>query len=144
MKWKMSLLLLLGFSFFAVACQAEKPKVDMEEGLWEITTEVKMEGMPFQMPPVTHTQCITQEDLVPDAGQAEQAEQKCEVTNLKVKGNTVTYDLICTGDDQKMTSHSSITYEKDRMQGSMTATMEPNNMTMSYTLTGRRIGDCPK
>jgi hypothetical protein len=144
MKWKMSLLLLLVFSFFLVACQADKPKVDMEEGLWEITTEVKMEGMPFQMPPSTHTQCITQEDLVPDTGQAEQAEQKCEVTNLKVEGNTVTYDLICAADDHKMTSHSSITYEKDRMQGSMTATMEPNNMTMSYTLTGRRIGDCPK
>jgi phage tail tube protein FII len=144
MKWKMSLLLLLGFSFFLVACQADKPKVDMEEGLWEITTEVKMEGMPFQMPPVTHTQCITQEDLVPDTSQAEQTEQKCEVTNLKVKGNTVTYDLTCAGDDHKMTSHSSITYEKDRMQGSMTATMEPNNMTMGYTMTGRRIGDCPK
>jgi hypothetical protein len=43
-----------------------------------------------------------------------------------------------------MTSHSSITYEKDRMEGSMTATMEPGNRSMSYTLAGRRVGDCPK
>jgi hypothetical protein len=144
MKWKMSLLLLLGGALFSVACQADKPEIDMEEGLWEITTEVKMEGMPFQLPPVTHTQCITREDLVPVADQPGQAQQDCEVADFKVKGNTVTYDLVCSAEGQKMTSHSSIIYRKDRMQGTMTASMEPDNMTMNYSMTGRRVGDCPR
>jgi len=141
MKCKMwfSLLILAGIAFLAVGCQ-DKARVDLDEGQWEITTEIKMDGMPFQLPPLTHTQCITHDDLVPVADKSD----KCEVANLKVKNNTVSYDIICSEEGRTMTSQSSITYEKDRMEGSMTATMEPGNRSMSYTLSGRRVGDCPK
>jgi hypothetical protein len=135
-----SLLILAGVAFLAAGCQGDKAKVDLDEGQWEITTEIKMDGMPFQLPPLTHTQCITHDDLVPVANKSD----KCEVANLEVENNTVSYDIICSEEGRKMTSHSSITYEKDTMEGSMTATMEPGNRSMSYTLAGRRVGDCPK
>jgi hypothetical protein len=36
---------------------------DINPGKWEITTETQMAGMPSQS--MTHTQCITAQDLVP-------------------------------------------------------------------------------
>lgn len=126
----------------SVACRAEKPKVDLQDGLWEITTVMKMPGMPMQMPPVKTTQCISQDDLVPQTQQPDQPDQQCQVANMTIDGNTVSYDLVCDAQGNTMKAHSSITYAKNQMQGSMTATMEPSNMTMSYTLTGKRIGDC--
>ncbi len=126
----------------SAACKADKPKVDMQEGLWEITTVIKMPGMPMQMPPIKTTQCISQEDLIPQTQQPDQPDQRCEIANMSTTGNTVTYDMICSSQGNTMKAHSSITYEKDRMQGSMTATMEPSNMSMTYTLSGKRVGDC--
>lgn len=124
------------------ACKADKPKVDMQEGLWEITTVIKMPGMPMQMPPMKTTQCISQEDLIPQTQQPDQPDQQCEITNMTTTGNTVAYDMTCSSQGNTMKAHSSITYAKDRMQGSMTAAMEPSNMSMTYTLSGKRIGDC--
>jgi Protein of unknown function (DUF3617) len=49
----------------------------MKEGLWEITTKMKMQGM--DMPPVKHTQCITKDDLVPRGSQ--QPGQECEIAD---------------------------------------------------------------
>lgn len=128
----------------SAACQADKPKVDMQEGLWEITTVITMPGMPMQMPPIKTTQCISQEDMIPQTQQPDQPDQQCEIANMITTGNTVSYDMICSSQGNTMKAHSSITYAKDQMQGSMTATMEPSNMTMTYTLTGKRIGDCNK
>lgn len=138
----LSLSLSLLLCLCSMACQAEKPKVDLQEGLWEITTVMKMPGMPMQMPPVKTTQCITQADLVPQTQQPDQPDQQCDIANMTVNGNTVSYDMVCAAQGNTMKAHSSITYEKNRMQGKMTATMEPSNMTMSYTLSGKRIGDC--
>lgn len=126
----------------SVACQADKPKVDIQEGLWEITTMIKLPGMPMQMPPVKSTQCISQDDLIPQTQQPDQPDQQCDISNMTTTGNTVTYDMVCSSQGNTMKANSSITYEKNKMQGNMTATMEPSNMTMTYTLTGKRIGDC--
>ena len=40
--------------------------IDMSEGKWEHTGEVKMEGMPgVPAMPFTNTQCMTQKELIP-------------------------------------------------------------------------------
>ena len=140
----LSLIVLVLLCLGSTACQAEKPKVDMQEGLWEITTVMKMPGMPIQIPPTKTTQCISQEDLIPQTQQPDQPDQQCEITNMSTSGNTITYDMICAAQGNTMKAQSSITYSKDQMQGNMTATMEPSNMTMTYTLSGKRIGDCSK
>jgi hypothetical protein len=140
----LSLSLLILLCLCSAACQAEKPKIDMQEGLWEITTVMKMPGMPMQIPPTKTTQCISQEDLVPQTQQPDQPDQQCEIANMTTTGNTITYDMVCAAQGNTMKAHSTITYSKDQMQGSMTATMEPSNMSVSYTLTGKRIGDCNK
>jgi hypothetical protein len=140
----LSLSLLVLLCLCSAACQAENPKVDMQEGLWEITTVMKMPGIPMQIPPTKTTQCISQEDLIPQTQQPDQPDQQCEIANMNTTGNTITYDMVCAGQGNIMKAHSSITYNKNQMQGSMMATMEPSNMSMTYTLTGKRIGDCSK
>ncbi len=134
---------LLTLGFFTVSCQSE-PKINLQEGQWKITTDVKMKGIPAQMPPITHTQCITKDDMIPQTGQAGQSEQKFEISNLKIDGNTVSYDILSSNQGGKMKGHSSITYDGDKMKGSMSATIQPGNMEMTYNMSGKRIGDCPK
>jgi len=143
-RLSLSLCLISLLCLCSVACKAEKPKVDLQDGLWEITTIMKMPGMPMQMPPIKTTQCLSQDDLVPQTQQPDQPDQQCQISNMTIDRNTVSYDLICAGQGNTMKAHSSITYSQDRMEGNMTATMEPSNMTMSYTLSGKRIGDCSK
>lgn len=126
----------------SAACQADKPKIDIQEGLWEITTIIEMPGMPIQMAPMKTTQCISQEDLIPQTQQPDQPDQQCDIANMTTSGNTITYDMTCSSQGNTMTAHSSLTYAQDQMQGTMTATMEPSHMSMTYTLSGKRIGDC--
>ena len=73
----------------------EAGSVDMKDGLWEITTTAEMAGMPFQIPPMTFTQCITQQDLVP---QEAQSSNECSMTDNRINGNTVTWSVVCKGE----------------------------------------------
>lgn len=114
---------------------------DMQEGLWQITTTFEMPGMPMKMPPMTHTQCITQDDLVPQARQ--QPGQECRVSNYKVVGNTVSYDVVCKAEGNEMEGHGEATYSGDSMSGSMQMTMTgQQQMQMTYHYTGKRTGPC--
>ncbi|MFN3740169.1 MAG: DUF3617 domain-containing protein [Thermodesulfovibrionales bacterium] len=38
---------------------------DFKEGLWEITMQMEMSGMPMQMPPQKFNQCITKDNNIP-------------------------------------------------------------------------------
>ena len=111
--------------------------INMNEGLWEITSEVKMPGM--SMPPSTHTQCITKDDLVP---QKTQPGQECEVTNVQHKGNTVTWKMECSGQGGAMTGTGRITYNGDSFVGQIKMTIPGQSMKITTHMKGRRIGDC--
>ncbi len=45
----------------SISCGDSSPNIN--EGLWEITTKMNMQGM--DMPTVTHTQCITKKPRSP-------------------------------------------------------------------------------
>ena len=111
--------------------------VNMNEGLWEITSEVKMSGM--SMPPSTHTQCITKDDLVP---QKAQPGQECQVTNIQCQGDTVTWEIECSGQGRLMKGTGRITYNGDSFVGQMKMTMPDQGMKITTNMKGRRIGDC--
>ncbi len=50
---------------------------------------MKIEGLPFPMPPVpmTYTQCFTKKDMVP---QKKEKDQDCKTIKNEIAGNTVT------------------------------------------------------
>ncbi len=110
---------------------------DMNEGKWEITVETEIPGMPMKMPPATYTQCMRKDDPVP---QDNQPNQKCNIEDMKTKGNTVSWKIVCTNPGGQMTGVGKVTYDKNKMNGTMTMTGQ--GMQMKTRLTGRRIGDC--
>ena len=120
----------------SISCADSGP--NMNEGLWEITTKMQMQGM--DMPPAKHTQCITKSDLVPQGSQ--QPGQECEITDVKESGNTVTWTMKCIGQGGEVIGTGKITYSGDSFKGTMTISMPQANMEMNGNLSGKRIGNC--
>ncbi len=112
--------------------------VNMNEGMWEITTTTEMPGMPFQMPPMTVTQCITHQDLVP---QNQQPDSQCTMTNNQISGNTVIWSVVCKGEGGTTRGDGKITYHGDGFEGTMNMAME-QGMQMTNHMKGRRVGAC--
>jgi hypothetical protein len=123
------------------------------DGNWEVTIEIAMPNMPagMTMPPMKTTQCITKEDaadpqkaMVSPGGRGT-APGDCKVTNYKTVGNTVSWDMACSG-AQPVSGHAEFTYTADTYNGTMTANMarggQPMDMNMKYS--GKRLGDCVK
>lgn len=135
--WK-KFLLLAGLLVFGVSQGVGATPVDMQEGLWEVTTRVEIPGIQVAIPPVTMTQCITQEDLIPPS---EQPNSECKVTNHQIKGNTVTWSMVCLGEEGKIQGDGQITYHGDRFEGTVKMSL-PEGMTMTNHMSGHRIGVC--
>ena len=118
-------------------------------GLWEIKTEMQMEGMPMTMPPMTSQQCITPAEAndpnksTPQGrGRGGRGPQDCQVSDYKTEGNKVSWTLKCTG-AQSVSGTGELVYSGDSYTGTMTMEMGGRGtMTMKYT--GKRLGDCTK
>lgn len=116
-------------------------EVNMKPGQWEISTKMEMAGMPMQMPAVTHTQCITEEDLVPLTAQYQNDD--CKIKNKKISGDTLSWEMECDAEDGKITGTGEVTYSGTSFNGKMII-KTPGDMTMKNTITGKRIGNCTK
>ncbi len=115
---------------------------NMQDGQWEITSTMNMPGMPAAMPPVKHTQCITKKDMIP---QTKQKNQKCTVTDTKISGDTVSWNVKCTTDGNDMTGNGKITYKGDTFEGTFVINMKvpgQGSMKMTQNMKGRRLGPC--
>lgn len=120
--------------------------IDMQEGKWESTVEMKMEGAPFPMPPMSFndTKCLTKKDMVPNTAQKD---QKCEVIDQKIIGNKATWKIRCTDKDGVTEGQGEIVYKGNSYTGNMQMKMTPRDrgnqpININYKLTGRRIGGC--
>ena len=102
--------------FTACSSSSDTPKINLNEGNWQITTEMKMANLPFAMPPTSYTTCLTQQDLIPKQGM-QQENNSCEVTSQKVDGDTVSWTITCRTDQGVTTSNGTITYAGDTFSG---------------------------
>ena len=71
-------------------------------GLWESTTQMTwvqapMPGMPPAMPARTTQVCVTQEMIDKYGGPIPETRGSCQVSNVAMKPNQMTADLVCTG-----------------------------------------------
>jgi hypothetical protein len=123
------------FTLWSVSAWAE-----FKEGLWEITTQVEMKGMP-PMPPTTIRQCITKKDPVP---QTNDKNYDCKIIDQKISGDTVSYTVECKGKDGEMKTSGKSTYTDTSMKGTATTVfkMEGHEMEMESKTTGKYVGDC--
>ena len=142
MKTK-ALVFFLSGGLFLVSSGAAWAEINMEEGLWEISTEMEMPGMPMVMPPVTTQQCMTKKDLVPKGQEGSGA---CEVSDLIQNGNSVSWKMKCRQDGGLMTSQGKITYSGSTFQGTTSTQMSGIGVEgvgdMSVKMKGRRLGPC--
>jgi len=116
--------------------------VDMQPGLWEISTKMEMPGMPMQMPARKHRQCLTRQKMEPNA-QGQETEN-CKITDRKISGNTVSWVIQCRGENA-MRAVGKMTYHGDTLEGTITikaSDPEMGEMNMVNRISGRRIGEC--
>lgn len=130
--------------FLALGADATAGPSNMRPGLWQITTETDMPGMPMKLPPQTITHCYTQQELaqaqntVPQGGSGD-----CQVTDYRVEGNTATWAIACSG-QTPMRGTGTMTTEPTAYTGSMKSVMQSPGGTLEMTSRwrARRIGDC--
>ncbi|KQC09174.1 MAG: hypothetical protein APR62_02975 [Smithella sp. SDB] len=115
-----------------------------KEGLWEITTQVEMKGMPYSMPPTTFRQCITKNDA---ALKNKDKNYECKNTSQKISGDTVSYTVECKGKEGITKTSGKTTFTENSMNGTSTTTVKMKRqpeMKMASKITGKYIGPCPK
>ena len=89
---------------------------NLKDGLWEITGRLDMPGMPANLPPVKHTQCLSGKDAVP---QKAEKEQDCKVASLKQDGDGVSWAIQCRSSEGTVDSSGKATYRGENMDGAM-------------------------
>jgi len=125
--------------------------VDMQPGQWQITTTVKIEGlpagspMPSEPPPQVVERCLTLDDLVPKPGEGQPG---CKVTEQKIIGDTVKWEVACDAPEGGAQGRGTgtITYSGDSFEGAFIMKMQleegGDTATMTSRLEGKRLGDC--
>jgi len=127
----------------ALACLATGANaVDMQDGNWEITVQTEMQGTPMKLPPMTYTQCLTSQNIIP---MQNKAGQQCEFIEKNISGNPVTWKMRCTAQGMKMDIDGKVNYQNTSFSGNITMRMNNPDGTETVTkqkISGKRIGDC--
>jgi hypothetical protein len=110
----------------------------MREGLWEITTEMEMPGMPMKMPATVMKHCFTKND-VSDQKRVISQDNNCTVTDLKTSANKVTWKMKCTGENAATMTGETV-FGSDSYSSLMKMNSHGQNMTMKVK--GKRLGAC--
>jgi len=118
--------------------------VNMHEGLWKMTVQTQMSGLPMQIPPTSFTQCITKKDLIPKDQEGKKG--KCKITQQNISGNTVSWVMECK-EDATMKAVGRITYHGNTFEGTTdisTVVPKMGTMKMKQQIKGKRIGECKR
>lgn len=110
----------------------------MREGLWEISSQVEMPGMPMKIPPTVMKHCYTKADVA-DRKKLIARENDCKVTDMKTSGNKVTWTMKCTGRNAATMTGETV-FGKDSYASVMHMKAQGHNMTTKVK--GKRLGDC--
>lgn len=114
---------------------------DFNPGMYEIKSEVEIPGMPASIPPQTMVECLTEIDLLAHSNSVIQG---CKIFDLKQTETSVSWEMECHQQGQKMTGSGKVTYHGDTIEGTIITNFGPEsgNMTMTTMITGQRISDC--
>jgi uncharacterized protein DUF3617 len=109
---------------------AEPPKVMGK--LWEVTTQMSMEGAPIALPVQKAKVCVGSDQYPVGADD----QHKCTNSGFKKEGTKITWKTVCEGG---MTGDGEITYsDADNYSGTLKFTSPQGSMTTK--LTGKNLG----
>jgi hypothetical protein len=108
--------------------------------LWQVTSKMSMEGMPFDMPARTMKVCAKKNPEEPPG--SANGERGCVNSDMNRVGSKVTWTSTCAG-PPAMTGQGEITYDgTDSYTGTIKYASAEGNMTIN--LTGNKVGGCDK
>lgn len=119
----------------------------MQPGLYEVSVQMVMKGMPMQMPVSSFRHCITPQDIVDGKAYASSKDNKdCKISNLKQSGNAVSYDFACVMQGHgNMVGRASGTSHATGYDMQMTGRFVPAMEGMSefsQKMSAKRLGAC--
>lgn len=141
---KIAPLVVLAVIVSTSAATAQSP---IRPGRWEVVMQMDMPNMPIKMPEMKSVQCITPEQAKDPASSLPRGPQDgrggskndCKVSDYKVSGNTVTWQMACTS-PQPITSTGEMTFTDNSYTGTMKMTSAQGPLAMKVS--GTRLGDC--
>lgn len=110
-----SIALLLGWWVLALPVQAASGEqyAALRPGMWEIRTATRMQGMPYELPPVPYTtnQCLTQELLNNQENLATVTATRgqCDIHNVEVSEMRTSWTMTCSQNGMNIDAKGSIT-----------------------------------
>jgi hypothetical protein len=110
----------------------------IRDGLWEISSQVEMPGMPMKIPPTVMKHCYGK-DEVKDQKKVIARDKNCSITDMKTSGNKVSWTMKCTGKNA-VTMTGETVFGSDSYTSVMHMKTEGHNMTTKVK--GKRLGDC--
>ena len=119
----------------------------MRPGQYELTTEMKMEGMEHQAPSRTFSHCFTEDDVKDYRKMAQDGQGRnrdCDISDVKTEGNRMHYALQCKSGAK---GTAEMVFQADGYD--MTMEIETPGggrgpMKMKMHTTAKRTGDCSK
>jgi len=132
-----SMIALCSLGVLAAAEEPAAPAKVMGD-LWEVTTQMSMEGMPMALPAQKAKVC-TQKDWTEPPGAGDER-RKCTNSDFKQDGPKVTWKTVCAGPPQ-MTGDGEVTRDgADSYAGAIKFTSAEGSMTAK--INGKRLGEC--
>ena len=130
-------LVLMGAIPASAADAAPAATAKVPGDMWEVSTQMSMEGMEMAMPTQVLKVCAAKKWSAPPAPANEQ--QKCRNSDFKVVGPKATWKVSCS--NPTMTGEGEIIRDgASAYSGAIKFTSDDGNMKIK--LNGRRIGDC--
>ena len=117
---------------------------EMQPGLWELVTEMKMQGM--TMPAQKFTHCYTAQDLAAGKQYGMDEKSRCTIRNMKNVGGNISYEMSCEVEGGKMTGAVKGTLSATAFSFEQRMRMTPDQGMgeMISFIKGRRLGECKK
>ena len=119
----------------------------LQPGLYDISMQFVLKGMPIQLPVTRFQQCVTAQDVANGMAYASSENKDCTIRNLNQSGDQVVYEFNCASQQggprmigrARGTSHA--TGYDVMMEGRFDPAIE-GMREFSQKLNARRLGDC--
>ena len=117
--------------------------IPVEPGMWKITTVTEMPMLPGPQT-MTIEECYQDDVLDVDEMSADEMDPDCTFDTVQVEGNTMNWTIDCPVEGGTMHAEWEATSSGDAVDGSGKITMEVmgQNMNMTMSWRGERVGDC--
>lgn len=121
------------------SCFAAKNEIPLKGGAWNITLQINPPTADFL--PIVQMLCLSQTEPVPIPAKKE----GCRLLTKEIEGNTVFWVAECREKEFVTRSVGNATYDSNKVEGAvqtMTSATGKETEMRTYTLTGKRQGNC--